>query len=294
MTKRVTNSGRGSGPAKPAMPWPTTAPRAREEWDYHVQMLHEDEVAWCHEYELQRMLLPKFWMPIIERFRNGCPAKSYDAYFQGAIPHLQKPQLFVFPERFFTVWPEWPAKPYLTVPIKERKRRIGDWTRQIGPEMMMQVGLNEILAPYIAEIRRLQAKPDDTQLKFLKPADLEVGETMPDLYDRIVAFKVNDFCSDKEFSNMTLNWFRADQAKRGIKPVEKRGAAADTKKMRADLCAVGFWRLVRSGLSPTQVVVYTTKVSGKPIISDHKSAWSRAMARVKKLARWSISETFSS
>jgi hypothetical protein len=53
------------------LPWPTTNPRARSEWDFSRKALPNSEVAICHEYELGRIRQSGSWRDAISGFRSN-------------------------------------------------------------------------------------------------------------------------------------------------------------------------------------------------------------------------------
>ncbi len=280
------------------LPWPTANPRAQAEWDYSADALSEQEVQTCHEYEFGRMIMLPLWSGIVNRFRQGCPQQSYNAYKTAYAKLVTNDdatrQTMGVRDRFYSLWPEWPERPYLSVPINERRARLRDWLRFNGPETLIPVSFKEILAPYLAEIARLKAKINGQELPPVNYDFKPIGDTLIDLYHEIVPFRIDVYCTETEFMDMARNWYKKHCENRGVEMVQRRGAAAETKIKRADLRALGFWRLERSGMLPTQIVYYTQNIAGEPIVSDHKSDWSRTRARIKTIANQTLFNAFQS
>lgn len=272
-----------------SLPWPTENPRARAEWDFRPGLLPENEVGWCHEYELARIRQTQPWRSDIEKLRRESGGSTYDSFWSKAKECLRTLKRTQWPSIFYTLWPEWPLKPYLSVNPKDRKTRINDWCRDEKPDVLEQIGFQELFGKDRQTL--LAARLGIIEL----PAKLEmeeVGDTIPGPMDEVVAFRIPGYASDRELVDMFKEWLKQRPKKPGKAPPEYLGAAAPVKLMRADLCAIGFWRLVRSGMSRKQAILYTQSISKKALFSDHPGAWTRAMQRAKELLQWSIGKGF--
>jgi len=311
------------------LPWPTANPRAREEWEFRPASLPGDEVWWCHQYEMRRICQGESWREDTKRFRRESGGENYEAYWRKAEECFSALKLEEWPAIFYTLWPEWPNSPYLSVKPEERERRIKDWCWDI-PEVLETVDLYELLRKFKATITEpsLNLKPESLSVETInkwfaelpvdsqsignqpdheqtpidtitKPSpNLDSFESLSNLGPPIKGFEFARMLSDptgvivairipynittEKFMALVRDWFKRRQVSQG-EPIELRGAATPTKILRADLCAIGFWRLVRSGLTPQQAILHTQNVSGKPLIADHPSAWTRALKRAMQL-----------
>jgi hypothetical protein len=278
-----------------SLPWPTENPRARAEWDFRPTFLPENEVWWCHCYEIARICQTQGWRDDIEEFRRDSGGNTYDAFWLKAEKCFQTLKRVEWPSIFYTLWPEWPVKPYLSVNAKDRKTRINDWCRGEKPEVLEQVSLRDLLRDHSDRFTRLRVQlsligrrelPERTEVK-------EVGDTIPEGMSEIIAFRIPGYTTDRELVEMFKEWLKLRKTKPGEK-TEHLGAGAPVKLMRADLCAIGFWRLVRSGLRRQHSINLTCEVSGRNLFSANPSSWTRAMKRAKKLIGYSIGKEFKS
>lgn len=276
-----------------SLPWPTENPRARAEWDFRPGLLPENEVGWCHEYELARIRQTQPWRDDIKKFRRESGGSTYDAFWLKAKECFRTLKHVEWPSIFYTLWPEWPVKPYLSVNLKDRKTRINDWCRDEKPEVLEQISFQKLFGNDRAYLSRCRIDLMFGGMKALDILEMEkVGDTIPDSMSEIVAFRIPGYATNPELIDMFKEWLKQRREKPGKAPPEDLGAGALVKRLRADLCAIGFWRLVRSGLSRQRAITYSQDESGRKLFADFPSAWTRAMKRAEKLIRWSIGKEF--
>jgi hypothetical protein len=266
------------------LPWPTINPRARDEWDFGKNRLPEEEVDPCHFYEAARMRWSDPPLANIRAFREQSDAKDYgslcrqhDAWTRGD-PRKSLP--------LYALWPEWPSAPYLSVSRKERLNRIAHIDRDQPAEVLHQVPLNEFLADAAKEFPRLQS----VAAKLNPPPSVPelyrstFGPTIPipDKGLELVGLLIRSDWTEKEFVNRALNWYREHCKTRGVK-AEFRGSSKLGQQLRADLKAIGFWRLVQSGMSRSEVAAFTAKIAGEPLFSYDSSRWTKALKRAESV-----------
>ena len=107
----------------------------RTEWDFRAappdydpricgnyDHLPAEECLACYNYEITRNT------PLVDFISKKFPDRSKQT-FNNLIDLHKKARkqpgtsMPVWPARFFLFWPEWPEKPYLSIPTTERKRR---------------------------------------------------------------------------------------------------------------------------------------------------------------------------
>jgi hypothetical protein len=261
-------------------------PRARDEWDFGKKRLPEDEVDPCHFYETARMRWLHPLLADIRAFREQSRAKEYGSLrrehenLTGGNPRKSLP--------FYALWPEWPLTPYLSISRKERLNRIAHVDRDQKAEVLQQVPINEFLADAVKKFPGLQS----LAAKSNPPQNLSelyrstFGPTIPirDTGLELVSFLVRSDWSEKEFVERALNWYREHCKSRGLK-AEFRGHSKIGQQLRADLKAIGFLRLVQSGLSRSEVAAFTAKISDEPLFSYDSSRWSKAVQRAESVIR---------
>jgi hypothetical protein len=273
-----------------SIPWPTDKPRAREEWDFRTPFLPEGEVEHCWEYEMARIGQSKAWQEMFRKFRAESGGSDYEAFRQESERRRSGEVEGIFVPNFYSTWPEFPRKPYLSIPAGERKKRIGHWFNRFGPDELIQIPLKAIFHRHMVELRRLQALEKGEIVPRTIHGDLpDFGVTTsapghPDTL-QIVAFAVSSLLTETEFVEQARHWHRRWHRERGTEPSSRAGASAAIKRMRADLCALGLWRLIQTGLSRQRAILHTQNVSGKPLFSLDPSSWARAMKRAELLIR---------
>ena len=294
MTKRSAGKGGTAEASKNAMPWPTENPQAREEWDYRLPLLQDTEVLACHQYELARIRQTDAWRADTQKFRAASDGSSY-ADFQRHAEHCRaKFDQEEWPILFYALWPEWPNRPYLSVPEAERKSLMAAWNGKFEPEMLRMVPLTEILGKHEYNLARAWSGRGKFRLPPLNQEPPPLGATTFMYSQEVVAFSIPSGVTVAEFMAQAGQWYRQHQKERGDTPSETRGAAAPVKQLRADLCAIGFWRLCRSGMARDQAAEHTQEISGKPLIALDPSAWTRSTKRAEKLLRYRIGKAFDS
>lgn len=295
MTEQGEDKGQGTAIVKPVMPWPTENPRAREEYYFRPVLLPDHEIHWCCEYELGRIRQTQIWRENIQAFRNISGGDRYEVLRKEADRYRLELKPEQWPVIFYELWPEWPNKPYLSVSAEERKKRIAEWERDFEPEVLEQVNLGELISDYVYESKRLDSLKTDLPLpKLFHHKPPELGETISDSYGETVAFKIYPHLTLSSFKKQAEIWFRQYHQNRGTSLPEQRGASAAAKKLRADLCAIGFWRLVRSGLSREEAANFQLNETDQPLLANDPAAWSRALKRAEKLLRFPLGKNFDS
>jgi hypothetical protein len=166
------------------LPWPTTNARAREEWDFRLAMLPKDEVPICHEYELARIRQTDLWRASIFEFRNKTGGENFDAYLKYVEEHKLAVKPLEWPSLFYTLWPEWPDHPYLTIPAKERNRRIRAWfTEKVSP--LPTMSFQELFSRHLYALACYKVGlPVEIDLP-------EIGDTIERGYLRVIPFGIS-------------------------------------------------------------------------------------------------------
>jgi hypothetical protein len=281
--------------AKRVMPWPTNDPRAREEYYFRSSLLPDSEVGWCHAYELGRIRQTAAWRADIQAFRRNSGGTTYQDFLKEALRLKRESSHENWPRLFYALWPEWPSKPYLSVSISERKKRVEDWMRDVEPECLEQIDLGSLISGYVHESQWGQSLKTENPLPRLSNHELpKLGEMIAESAGDLAGFRINPHLTVSQFMEQAGVWYVQYHQKRGTKPPETRGASAPAKKLRADLIAVGFWRLVRSGLSRAEAAVFQQNKTDKPLLADEPASWSRAMKRAEKLLRYLLGKRFES
>ena len=259
------------------LPWPTSNPRARQEWDFRPPYLPGREVLDCHEYELGRIRQSDAWRKSIIEFRKTTGGTTFDDHLHYVNNHKLRESSVDWPYLFYTLWPEWPDTPYLAVEAKERSRRMQRWDIE-KPMPLPAVSFGDIFRNHtyaIASLRTGLPAPPDLK-EFGDVIEYGSGSFTAAMG---VCLHFSDQQLHESFQQNLDSWRR----KYGIRNPESRGAAAAIKRLRGELCAIGLWRLLCSGMNRQQAIVFTQKHSGKPLIADHRSAWSRALKTAKEI-----------
>ena len=183
---------------------------------------------------------------------------------------------------FYTIWPEWPEKPYLSVRLNERLSRFRKtWPKQPKRQLRL-VPLREIyrcvgavkagkppMLPIASHINRLEMRED----VWVIPKG-SGRETPPPI--EIVAFELDFGLPDELLTARLRNWLVQRRKDMGYQRPDRRPTRVD----RGDLIALGAMRLMDFGLSIKKAMDYSSQRSGKALFED-VGDWSRARKRAK-------------
>jgi hypothetical protein len=275
----------------------------REEWDFRARpekakkrgdwtvgkqfdFLPDDEVGLCWLYEFTRkgrdVDLQLKWRASADNPRDF---DSLLAHYWHTDPNGKEGHAPVV-DWFYTIWPDWPEKSFLSVKRTEREDRYkkiwgGNPKRQLRLVSLrdiyrfgvaLKAGENPKLPVVEASSSRIEVEPDTLILRSIIPKDEDAPK-------EIAAFVIDYNLGDKILARRFQNWLAQRRKEKGYVRQEHRGNSG-TKLNRAELCALGAWRLLDSGLSIKEAQDYTEKVSGKALFAD-PGDWSKA----KKTAR---------
>jgi len=292
----ISQSGKGgTGANVPRLP--------REEWDFRsgpdlkkntkkgdwtggiqFNFLPENEVTFCWLYEFSRYDTQE--AELYSKWRAG--AERPDD-FDSLLDHYRRTDpdgkggYPLVADWFYRIWPEWPEKPYLSVPLKERQRRFKKtWANEPNRKLRL-IPLREIYR-YVVE-RNAGNNPERPRLG-RERWPLEMGEDVwtirhPRRNDllptEIVAFEIDLKLSNETLCARLQSWLTQRRKKKGYKLPFHRETIAD----RSDLIALGATRLMDSGLSIREAMDCSERITGKALYNDGGD-WSRARNRAGK------------
>ena len=276
---------------------------SREEWDFRPQpdpkkktkrgdwtssipfnFLPEDESYFCWQYEFSRYAIQSFDYYSQWRAGAGKPAdfdSLLDHYWRtdpngktGCPPVAQW---------FYKIWPEWPAKPYLSVPFKERRRRFKQ-TSDKGPKQRLRLMPLRDIYRYVVAVKA--GKATEALLSGRGVGPVEMGneiwtfprapqEGVPPV--EIAAFEIDYELSNENLVSKFQVWLEQRRKLKGYERPDRRGSRAD----RSDLIALGAMRLMDSGLSIRKAMDFSERISGKTLFED-SGDWSKARKRAKQ------------
>ncbi len=255
------------------------------DWTAGIQFnfLPEDESFFCWQYEFIRYDTRS--VEFYSKWREGADKpKDFDSLldlYWRTDPDGKTGSSMVV-QWFFKIWPEWPGKPYLSVPLKERLRRFKKtWAKQPKRQLRL-IPLRDIYR-FVVAIKA--DKATETPLPGRGSWPLEMGEdvwTIPQLCRKglppfeIAAFELDFQETDERLAARFQHWLAQRRKDKGY----KRQAHRETRVDRADLVALGAMRLMDSGLSITEAMNFSERISGKALYED-VGDWSRARRRAE-------------
>ena len=282
--------------------WPTKDARARGEWDfrakwkgwderkYPFQFLEPEDVWLCHCYEFDRTL-PRTVEDILE-WRRESRAQTLEALLE----HYRRTHGGddIVGNWFYTVWPQWPVHPYLSIDSVVRGRQFDAmWPKEKRrPRTLRWLQIDKLCEALCGDTRRcselvrhaLRHLPDERQLiengkitTYRK--DCRDGKEYAHV---VAAFEIDFSLSATRLAKLFENWCREQMRVNGWREKPNRGQNSETDRLRTELKYLGAWRLVQSGLTYKQAVEYTGKVSGQPLFAK-PSEWSRAVKAAESL-----------
>lgn len=307
---------------RPELPWPTNDSRVREEWDFRARFssydgwlygsfdfLPDTEVAYCNYYEIDRhsaevdFILEKRknckeWMDWQRSSKtNSIPdlslaAKAFDALLRNYYLNDGNGKSGFSPvlNWFYQIWPEWPEKPYLLIPVRERKRRFDAMWGKNKSRTLRVVPLVSIHKDFVAFgkgqlPRRFRYAHGPFTLgshTWVIPSKASSEETNP---TEVAAFEIDYSLSNKINLKRFENYLVQRRKERGYKGRGTTDLRVEKGRWRAELVALGAYRLIRSGLTYKQAAAFTKRKTGQSLYV-HESAWSRATSRLGEHFGW--------
>ena len=242
------------------MKW-NTRNLSRHDWDFSE--VQDEELEECATYEFLREV-DSFREKVLEvREKEGIPDFKEAHSFFGTDTSLPP---YFFPSALF-FREDWPDKPYQSLPREERKEMLGPVETNIDPAWSM------------AKIFGLLQTAD------LEDDSVELCDTLcfPNHNPTrvIAAFEIDWRSSNAEIMQGIRAWLNTHRPG-DVEIGETRGAGGRTRKSRANLGALGIWRILKAhGGNRTQA--YTSKRFNLSQQFASPSAWTRAKKRAEEL-----------
>ena len=251
---------------------------SHHEWDFDKPPLSDEQTRYCFDYELSRITQSGPWRKGIHEFRgNGSKLtllsndKLYINYFEAAKKYESEYQggELNWPRLFYSLWPEWPDKPFLSVDETERTSRIKKWESLFDNTVLpLEVFPVNKLIEEDRLIRSLK-KTSNSEIECLsvlakqlltnnsiirkelsKNDSSDISSIIRDPLFDLVAFKIDRWEKDNELVERFREWLVS--RKRVSKLKKKRGP-----DFRKKLKALGCWRLINSGFKAVEAIQYT-------------------------------------
>jgi len=251
---------------------------------FPFDFLPENESYYCWQYEFSRYDTPSF--EFYSKWRAGAQ-KPID--FDSLLEHYRRTD----PDGkngygpvvnwFYKIWPEWPEKPYLSIPFKERQRRFKEMWVRVPKRQLRLISLRDIYRfvdavkagtnpQSIIPGRIHQTKMEEDTWVIPRPSS---DEKIPPI--EIAAFELDFAMTDEQLVDRFHNWLRRRRKEKGYNRPDCRATRAD----RSDLIALGAMRLMESGLSIQKAMNHSEQISGKALYDD-PGDWSHARKRAKE------------
>lgn len=247
---------------------------SRWEWDFSE--CKNAELRDCYFYEWTREFPTvrkkvDFW----RKASGGARFDDWERVYSQLDEQNRPP---VFPYELFSFCPEWPEKPYLSIPAEvriSRRKRI----YQPPPFNHKSRGLEPVnIAFFIRDQIEQRIEPSINSL--------ERGVVRMDGYHEVAGFKIEWRHRKSTILKCFENWLR-DYWPEDIKPWELRGNGSTPTQMKSELKALGAWRLTDKehfGLSFSQAMVLTLNQPDRKKVESifaTKGSWSRGVKLVK-------------
>jgi len=227
----------------------------RLEWDF--ASCPPDEVFECRLYEFAR--------------ETGAIRKDVEALRKGLTPTFEKlVKALCEPisrsariNAIFWYYPEFPTKPFLSIPVNERQRRLRTlWPPASASLVVKPKGVWVDIGQELARGRVLYGS--------MELALFEINWT-----------ESNTFLRDSFFL-----WLEENRPV-DIKPFQRRGAAAPVRRWFDDLKALGAWRWLKNGRRWEDAYTHTLDATGIGLYSNRGEVWTRAAKRAESIiADW--------
>jgi hypothetical protein len=261
----------------------------RLEWDFSYfkkdKKDKKSELRDCYFYEFSREdQAVRKWVNNWREKTSGIKFDDWKPFFNRLSKVKRHPFLF----EVFTFSPEWPVSPYLSIPAKERARRINLILRP-PPNADTSRALNPInISMFVWE--RLQNKVEPTQ------DEMERGIfKMRDHFHELAAFQIDWRHTDGTLTNSFAEWLKMFRPKE-IEQWKIKGKGMSSVQMMKELKALGAWRLIRKfGMKWDEAENLTSQGNaGEEIapLCEGQSNWSRACRLVETRNNQFISSRF--
>lgn len=247
--------------------------------------LPENETAYCWLYEFCR-----YDTRDAEGFLKWRTGAGKPTDFDSLLDHYWrtdpngKAGISLVSDWFYMIWPEWPEKPYLSVPAKDRQARFKKtWAKNPKGHIRL-IPLRDIYRSVVAW--KAGGEPDLPLGRSLQQMKMEVDtwiipssaganqEKMPPI--EIAAFEIDFAITNEILAARFQNWLEQRRKEKGYKRLDKRWSRTN----RGDLIALGAMRLMDSGISIVKATEYSRKISGKALYED-AGDWSNARRRAE-------------
>lgn len=237
------------------------------DWDF--RSCPDDELDECHAYEYARHVGPI--LQDVARLRKG-KGRSFDQLFAS----LRK---IVFAtdsvRRMASFWfyPEFPNAPYLSIPAKERDRRVkiawGEPQAQAAAfaSLLRPKMLPQNLAEDLRAGLRKHGRPC-IRYGCLELSLIELNWTYSN--DRLL----------KKFAA----WLRKNRPA-DVEVMQEKGAGSVVRMLRTDLKSLGAWRLLKLKGKCDEAFVETFK-DGRSLYGNSFKSWTRAAKRADDYIQW--------
>ncbi len=242
----------------------------RSSWDF--SSCPEDEVDECHAYEFARHVVPI--RDEVAHLRKG-KALGFDRLFK----ELREPVLGSASRRryaLFWFYPEFPTKAYLEIPVGERRRRF-----KIAWPSSERAAESAMLVPKILP-QFLDADLRSGVRKFGRPV-ISHGSL------ELALLEIDWGRSDKRLLERFAAWLSENRPPE-IRIGNDKGAGNFIRKRRADLKALGAWRLLKWSSGKTEGWIQAFLISSdsgksKGLYSNHPKPWKEAAKHARSILR---------
>ena len=282
---------------------PATHLPPRKEWDFRAKpekaakggdwsvghpfdFLPDDEVWRCWHYEFTRDG-PE--VPYVLAKRAGIPAPAdFDAHLAHYWRTDPNGKEGCAPEATCShyLWPEWPTRPFLSVPLAERQRRYHGCWKDNPKRQLPLIPLSDLFRLEAALINGDEQPPSTDWLRGrgvkMEPSTWVLrrhsdrAKVPP---SEVVALELDYKLPNGVLVKRFANWLHQHRKQQGYTRQDQRGRS-ETKELRAALHSLGAIRLQDAGLSINQAIEHTEKVSGLSLYAD-PGDWSKAREIVR-------------
>lgn len=270
----------------------------RREWDFRARpakgkdwangrsydFLEDDEVLKCWLYECTRRHSYDCELAV-ERRNQAQNPRNFDSLLSHYYKTDPNGKTGVAPllDHYYTVWPEWPEQPFLSIGRAKRELRYKEMWGGNPKRVLQMIHLRDIhrfilevkeggksQLPGIPELskREVDLEPDSI---VVKPARHRVHDKLP---TEVIAFAIDYNLTDMHLIALFRGWLAKRREEKGFRR-RKFVGGSQIKTLRAQLNAIGAQRLLATGDTVEQALAYTEKISGRALYAD-KSQWSKA------------------
>jgi hypothetical protein len=242
-----------------------------EEWNFDP--CPEKELRFCWAYEYTREVSTT--ESVVAKWRSKTAAQTFEALC--ALAKNEGAPSVCVPTDLFQYFPEWPARPYLSIEPLERNRRY----KKLYPKSDAEYASSS-LVPRLPQDERMWDMLMTELYSSARDGGIPKASIPGEKSAEFILLRIDWHLTNKALMQR-FQGFLESRPPAAIQYRKKEGKGSHPEIMKADLKALGALRL-RRAMRVSDIPSYTAEVLEKPLYSQETSIL-RAVKRAQKIIR---------